>query len=91
MEGTPLTMAQIIYGGGLRNNECHNLRIKDIDFDRNIINVKCAKGGDERSTILPKAITEKLKIHIGKVQDMYQTDRAENKAGVYLPNALERK
>ena len=91
MEGTPLLMAQIIYGGGLRNNECHNLRIKDIDFERDTINVKCTKGGDERSTLLPKSVISDLKAHIEKIQEIYLQDRAEDKEGVFIPNALDRK
>ncbi len=30
-------MARLIYGGGLRSNECLRLRVKDLDFDRGCI------------------------------------------------------
>ena len=91
MEGTPLLMARLIYGGGLRNNECHNLRIKDVDFDRNTITARCTKGGDERPTLLASSTVKELKTHIKKVQQLYLDDRADEKNGIYVPNALERK
>ena len=37
--GTHLLMAKIIYGGGLRLNECLRLRIKDIDIERKFLGV----------------------------------------------------
>jgi len=33
-------MARLIYGTGLRLQECLKLRIKDIDFETNVITVK---------------------------------------------------
>lgn len=36
-EGTIALMLKIIYGGGLRVNECCRLRIKDIDFNQQLV------------------------------------------------------
>ena len=74
MKGTELLMAQIIYGSGMRNNECHNLRIKDIDFDRAIITVRCTKGGDQRNTVLPKSIITNLKEHLERVRIVFNEE-----------------
>ncbi|GJM62633.1 site-specific tyrosine recombinase/integron integrase [Persicobacter diffluens] len=41
-----------IYGGGLRVSEACNLRIKDIDSNRMVINIKGGKGMHDRTTIL---------------------------------------
>ena len=48
IEGTSGLMLKIIYGGGLRVNECCRLRIKDIDFDQQLIFVRDGKGGKDR-------------------------------------------
>lgn len=89
MHGTSLLMAKLLYGSGIRSDECHNLRIKDIDFEMKIINIKNPKGGDQRNTLLPSGIIEDLKEHISKVKEIYDKDRADNKNGVYVPNALD--
>ncbi len=52
-EGTTGLMLKLIYGGGLRVNECCRLRSKDIDLDQQLIFVRDGKGGRERSTQLP--------------------------------------
>lgn len=44
MQGTPRLMAELIYGTGLRVNECMTLRVKDVDFDLRSITVRAGKG-----------------------------------------------
>ena len=34
LTGVPWLVAALLYGGGLRLQECLELRVKDIDFDR---------------------------------------------------------
>jgi len=47
-------MAGLLYGSGLRLMEPAGMRIKDIDFDANVINVRRGKGDKDRTTILPQ-------------------------------------
>lgn len=91
MSGTNLLMAQIIYGGGLRLQECVQLRIKDIDFERNTIVIKFGKGGKDRETVLPEIVQNDLKQHIKKIKNLFECDRQNSTSGVELPLALERK
>ncbi len=84
-------MAEIIYGGGLRLSECLNLRIKDIDFENNILTIRSGKGDKDRQTLLSKKAAFSLKEHIQKIREYYEDDRFENSPGVELPKALERK
>ena len=42
MSGTRALMAQLMFGSGLRVEECCTLRVKDIDFGSSIINVHAA-------------------------------------------------
>jgi len=53
MEGTAKLMAGIIYGGGLRLQECLQLRVKDVDFERGCLTVRSGKGDKDRQTLLP--------------------------------------
>ncbi len=60
-------LLMITYSGGLRLSEVKNLEVKDIDFERNIINIKKAKGKKDRITLLSKKVSltlqEYLKIY----------------------------
>ncbi|MCH2207835.1 MAG: integron integrase [Lentisphaerales bacterium] len=87
-ESTEKLMLELIYGTGLRNFECHNLRIKDIDFDRRVLTVRTTKGGNERETLLPLSLVEKLELHVQKIHELYLEDRSNKKAGVEVPDAL---
>ena len=46
MDGTTGVMARLIYGSGLRLQECMSLRIKDLVWDRGTIVVRCGKGAE---------------------------------------------
>lgn len=91
MEGTARLMAEIIYGGGLRVSECCELRIKDIDFDQGLLIVRAGKGDKDRSTLLPVAVRAPLRAQIARAESLFRADRAAGIAGVWLPDALERK
>ncbi|MCP4108633.1 MAG: tyrosine-type recombinase/integrase [Desulfobacteraceae bacterium] len=45
MKGIHLLMAKMLYGCGLRLTECIRLRIQYLDFGRNLVYVRDAKGG----------------------------------------------
>jgi len=44
LEGTPKLMAQLIYGSGLRLQECLRLRVKDVDLEQGTVTVHVVKG-----------------------------------------------
>jgi integron integrase len=89
--GTHLLMAKMLYGCGLRLMECARLRVQDLDFDRNIVYVRAAKGGKDRATIFPKSIQPELRQHLEKVKRLHDEDLAKGHGEVYLPGALARK
>ena len=91
LSGISLLMAKIIYGGGLRINECIRLRMKDLDFERGCVCVRSGKGDKDRETIFPESIKDEVREHVDKVRDVFEQDREQNYAGVYLPSALDRK
>ena len=91
LEGTPLLMAELTYGCGLRLRECLSLRVKDIDFEQGHVVVRAGKGDKDRTTVLPESLKNKLREHLDAVREIYEQDRKEGAAGVYLPGALEKK
>jgi integron integrase len=91
LEGTPLLMAKIIYGGGLRRDECIRLRVQDLDFERNTLTIRGAKGDKDRQTLLPESLADTLKVHLKGTRRLYDNDRKADIAGVHLPGALDRK
>ena len=91
MSGTARLMAALIYGGGLRVSECCELRVKDLDFDQGLVFVRRGKGDKDRATLLPEAGRDLLRAHLGKVEALHHADRKTTLAGVWMPDALERK
>jgi len=91
MNGTPKLMVELLYGSGLRLQECLNLRVKDTDFSLHTLTVRQGKGDKDRVTLLPKSLIEPLQQQITKVLAIHQQDISHGFGEVYLPHALERK
>jgi len=84
-------MAEVQYGAGLRLIELLRLRVKDIDFDQHSIFVRDGKGGKDRRTVLPEMLRKPLQEHLARLKVRFDEDRDAGIAGVYLPEALNRK
>ena len=52
-----------LYYAGLRLDEARNIKWQDIDFDREIIHLKTAKGDKERVVFLHKKLIDMLKLY----------------------------
>ncbi len=91
IEGEQRLMASLMYGCGLRVSECLRLRIKDIDFEQNILVVRAGKGDKDRITLLPESLKDDLLNQIEEVRKIYEEDRRKGLPGVWLPGGLERK
>jgi integron integrase len=91
LEGTTWVIGMLLYGAGLRLEECLELRVKDIDFDRSQITVKRGKGQKDRVTPLPSAVVDALRRHLEMVRQLHQTDLAPGGGRVMLPDALDKK
>jgi len=84
-------IASLLYGAGLRLQECLELRVKDIDFDRREVVVRRGKGQRDRRTMLPDRVKEPLTQHLAHVQRLHHRDLAAGLGRVVMPDALSRK
>jgi integron integrase len=91
LEGAAWLMASLLYGAGLRQNECLKLRVKDVDFAYRQILVREGKGAKDRVTMLPEVVVQALQAHLGKVRSLHQRDLTQGYGEAWLPHALARK
>ena len=88
VRGTPSLVCRLLYGTGMRLLEGLQLRVKDLDFERNEIVVRNGKGGKDRHTMLPVSLRAAIKEHLAKVQARHAADLAAGAGSVRLPGAL---
>jgi integron integrase len=91
MDGVHQLQVQLLYGCGLRLQECLGLRVKDIDFEQRQILIRHAKGMKDRITMLPDALLRPLQEHLKKVKALHNRDLAQDYGAAPLPFALDRK
>ena len=92
LSGVPRVIAMLLYGSGLRRSEAVRLRVKDVDFDHHQLQVWNGKGYRHRLVTLAPELEPLLEAQIERVHVYLREDsRLENYAGVWMPNALERK
>ncbi len=91
LRGIHKLIAQLLYGSGMRINECVRLRIKDVDFGMNHIVLRDTKGHRDRVTILPQRVRQGLEKQIHYAASLHHLDLENGLGEVYLPGALARK
>ena len=74
LAGQERLVVMLLYGAGLRLEECLELRVKDFDFDRQQIVVRQGKGQRDRVTMLPSEEREGLTAHLARVRQVHDTD-----------------
>jgi len=65
------TILMLIYSAGLRVSEASLMNLNDIDFNRNVIHIKNAKGRKDRITLL----AENLKVILFTYMDEYKPEK----------------
>lgn len=91
LRGSIWLVASLMYGAGLRLQECLRARIKDVDFGRRAFAVRDGKGRKDRETVLPLVLIESLQRHVERVRHLHGLDLAAGNGSVLLPDALARK
>ena len=78
---------QIGYSAGLRVSEIINLKWFDIDFDRNLIHIKRAKGKKDRIVMLSQKVKEGLaNLSHNKSGYVFKTNRNDK----YTPRTIQK-
>lgn len=91
MQGVIRVVTRLLYGTGMRLMEVLRLRTKDVDFDRQVIIVREAKGNKDRVVMLPASIAGELRAQLAAARDQWQQDRRAGHGGVEVPHSLEKK
>ena len=89
--GVSQLVVQVLYGSGLRLLEALMLRVKDIDFERGQLTVRDPKGRRDRTTMLPRTITDPLHEQLLAARALHEKDLADGFGRVWLPHAIARK
>ena len=88
MVGTRWLMVSLLYGAGLRLNECLSLRVKDVDLSGAKLIVREGKGNKDRVTLLPRSLQTPLSAHLDRVKALHTADLANGFGEAPLPLAL---
>ena len=92
MSGAYALQARLLYGCGLRIQECLRLRIKDVDVGGGTITVRGGKGDKDRILTMPKSLVPDLQRQIEYARSLYDADKAAGTTGVFMPpGALDAK
>jgi integron integrase len=90
LHGVTRLMVLVLYGAGLRLLECTSLRVKDVDFESQLL-IRGAKGDRDRASVLPAVVRPWLARHLESVRRLHEADRREGAGWVELPSAIGRK
>ncbi len=91
LDAVPRLACTLLYGSGLRLLEGLQLRVKDLDFGRGEITIRCGKGQRDRVTMLPRAHHQPLQNHLRQVREQHEADLKAGQGRAPLPEALARK
>ena len=91
LDGEVGLVARLLYGTGMRLMEGLQLRVKDLQFDQNVIVVRQGKGSKDRLVMLPDSLTADLQAHLSGNHSLWESDRVAGLPGVCMPDALATK
>lgn len=88
LKGQSKLMAGLMYGSGLRVNECCHLRVKDVDLEKLTVSVWDGKGAKCRLTVLPVLVVPALRRQLAWRKALHDQDVAAGCGLVELPGRL---
>lgn len=92
VQGQYLLAFELMYGDGLRVEvDCLTLRIKDIDFDQEMIILQASKALNARTLPLPKRLIPQLRDQIEYSKRLWEQDLKDGWGSVFMPDALAKK
>ncbi|GIU12393.1 MULTISPECIES: integron integrase [unclassified Shewanella] len=90
MSGLAKFVIEMLYGSGLRVNECLQLRLQDINVENLSLTIRNAKGNKDRQTLLSQSCTNQLDGYIQRAIKIQQQDN-QHGVGPSLPHSLAKK
>jgi integron integrase len=84
-------MIQLLYGTGIRVNECCTLRLRDLDFDREQIVIRDGKNNKDRIVMLPASLRKPLAEQCRKVRHRHDRDLRKGAGFTPIPDVLANK
>jgi integron integrase len=91
LRGPTRLMASLLYGAGLRLQECCRLRVQDLDVARFTLTVRSGKGKKDRAGVISAGLVPGLEAHLAAVAAQHEADRRAGGGFVELPGALRLK
>ncbi|MEM9827841.1 MAG: integron integrase [Planctomycetota bacterium] len=85
------TLVGLMYGCGLRVNEAVSLRVKDVDFVREMIHVWHSKHKQSRTAVLPRSLADGLRRQVAEAERWASRDKSNEVGGVPSRRAYHRK
>ena len=65
------SMLMLIYSAGLRRSELLNLRVGDVDMNRNIVFIRGGKGRKDRQSVMAQSLIPQLKEYLERYQPVF--------------------
>ncbi|ACA88561.1 integron integrase [Shewanella woodyi] len=90
MNGTAKFVIEMLYGSGMRVNECLRLRVQDINIENLSLTIRDGKGNKDRQTLLSRSCSHLLTAYIDSAIELQSSDN-ENGFGPSLPYSLGKK
>ncbi len=90
-EGSQKLITQLLYGCGLRLSEALGLRYGDVDLDGGNIFIRASKGDKDGILPLPKSLIDDLRLHLIKVEKLFNKDIKRKFNGCVLPDSIKNK
>ena len=88
LRGPSFLAVSLMYGSGLRLLECLQLRVQDIDFARDEINVRQGKGRKDRRTLLPAGLSDLIRAQLRVLQSEHEEQRKRGLGAAFLPDTI---
>jgi integrase len=74
LEGRNKLIIVLLYGSGLRVNECLRLRVQDVDIDRLALTVRDGKGRKDRQTLLAAGLRSPVQSAISEAIELQKQE-----------------
>jgi integron integrase len=91
LRGEVALLARLLYGTGMRLNEGLHLRVRDLDFARQLITVRQGKGDKNRVVMLPKSVAAALRSQLAVARALWESDQRNGFGGALVPEAVTKR